>query len=59
MLYELDDDFRPVEEKLLADRYLGDVEAAKAAAEAVARQAGAPPDSDETEPDDPTEDAQP
>ena len=43
MLYELDDDFRPVEEKLLADRYLGDVEAAKAAAEAVARQAGGPP----------------
>ncbi len=55
MLYELDDDFRPVEEKLLADRYLGDVEAAKAAAEAVARQAGAPPESDEAEPDDPTE----
>lgn len=40
MLYELDSDFRPVEEKLIDERYLGDVEAAKAAAEAVARQAG-------------------
>jgi 2,3-bisphosphoglycerate-dependent phosphoglycerate mutase len=40
MLYELDDDMRPVEEKLVEHRYLGDVEAAKAAAEAVARQAG-------------------
>ncbi len=40
MLYELGDDFRPVEDKPLGDRYLGDPEAAKAAAEAVARQAG-------------------
>jgi 2,3-bisphosphoglycerate-dependent phosphoglycerate mutase len=47
LLYELDDDMRPLEEKLLVDdeqvfvdRYLGDVEAIKAAAEAVARQAG-------------------
>jgi len=40
MLFELDDDYRPIEEKLVVDRYLGDVEAAKAAAEAVARQAG-------------------
>jgi len=47
MLYELDDDLRPVEEKLLVDdetlfvdRFLGDVEAIKAAAEAVKRQAG-------------------
>lgn len=35
LLYELDDDLRPV-----GSRYLGDPEAAKAAAEAVARQAG-------------------
>jgi 2,3-bisphosphoglycerate-dependent phosphoglycerate mutase len=35
LLYELDDDFTPV-----SSRYLGDPEAAKAAAEAVARQAG-------------------
>ncbi len=54
MLYELDDDFRPVEEKLIGDRYLGDAEAAKAAAEAVARQAGGPPGT-EDEPDDPNE----
>jgi 2,3-bisphosphoglycerate-dependent phosphoglycerate mutase len=40
MLYELDDDMRPVEEKLVEHRYLGDLEAAKAAADAVARQAG-------------------
>ena len=47
MLYELDDDLRPVEEKLLVDdetlfvdRFLGDVDAIKAAAEAVKRQAG-------------------
>jgi len=40
MLYELDDALRPVEEKLIDQRYLGDAEAAKAAAEAVARQAG-------------------
>ena len=35
LLYELDDSFSPV-----SSRYLGDPEAAKAAAEAVARQAG-------------------
>jgi 2,3-bisphosphoglycerate-dependent phosphoglycerate mutase len=35
LLYELDDDLRPV-----SSRYLGDPEVAKAAAEAVARQAG-------------------
>ncbi len=35
LLYELDDDFTP-----LSSRYLGDPEAAKAAAEAVAHQAG-------------------
>jgi 2,3-bisphosphoglycerate-dependent phosphoglycerate mutase len=56
MLYELDDDYRPVEEKLIGDRYLGDAEAAKAAAEAVARQAGGPaPAATEDEPDDPNE----
>jgi 2,3-bisphosphoglycerate-dependent phosphoglycerate mutase len=39
--YELGDDFLPVERGLsVEDRYLGDVEAAKAAAEAVRRQAG-------------------
>jgi 2,3-bisphosphoglycerate-dependent phosphoglycerate mutase len=35
LLYELDDDLVPT-----SSRYLGDPEAAKAAAEAVARQAG-------------------
>ena len=41
MRFELGDDFMPVERGLpIEDRYLGDVEAAKAAAEAVARQAG-------------------
>lgn len=35
LLYELDDDFSPI-----SSRYLGDPEAAQAAAEAVARQAG-------------------
>jgi 2,3-bisphosphoglycerate-dependent phosphoglycerate mutase len=41
MLYELGADFLPVERGLPIDaRYLGDAEAAKAAAEAVARQAG-------------------
>lgn len=47
MLYELDDDLRPVEEKLLVeedrlfvDRFLGDAESIKAAADAVKRQAG-------------------
>ena len=39
--YELGDDFLPVDRGLAVDqRYLGDVEAAKAAAEAVRRQAG-------------------
>jgi 2,3-bisphosphoglycerate-dependent phosphoglycerate mutase len=40
MLYELGDDMRPVEAKPLVERYLGDAEAAKAAAEVVAKQAG-------------------
>ena len=40
VLYELGADLRPVEAKDITDRYLGDAEAAKAAAEAVARQAG-------------------
>jgi 2,3-bisphosphoglycerate-dependent phosphoglycerate mutase len=35
LLYELDDDFVPV-----SSRYLGDEEAAQAAADAVAKQAG-------------------
>jgi 2,3-bisphosphoglycerate-dependent phosphoglycerate mutase len=38
--YELGDDYLPLTAKPVVDRYLGDVEAAKAAAEAVARQAG-------------------
>jgi 2,3-bisphosphoglycerate-dependent phosphoglycerate mutase len=39
--YELGDDFLPVEPGLpIEDRYLGDVDAARAAADAVARQAG-------------------
>jgi 2,3-bisphosphoglycerate-dependent phosphoglycerate mutase len=38
--FELGDDMRPAAAMALTDRYLGDVEAAKAAAEAVARQAG-------------------
>jgi len=40
ILYELDDDMRPADGAALEDRYLGDAVAAKAAAEAVARQAG-------------------
>jgi 2,3-bisphosphoglycerate-dependent phosphoglycerate mutase len=40
ILYELGDDYRPLEAKPVDQRYLGDVEAARAAAEAVARQAG-------------------
>jgi 2,3-bisphosphoglycerate-dependent phosphoglycerate mutase len=40
VLYELGDDLRPIEDKDIADRFLGDAEAARAAAEAVARQAG-------------------
>ena len=38
--YDLGDDFRPTEVKAPLDRALGDVEAAKAAAAAVANQAG-------------------
>jgi 2,3-bisphosphoglycerate-dependent phosphoglycerate mutase len=40
LVYELDDDLRPADEKVLEDRYLGGAEAAKAAADAVAKQAG-------------------
>jgi 2,3-bisphosphoglycerate-dependent phosphoglycerate mutase len=40
MLFELGDDMRPAETKAIKDRYLGDADAAAAAAEAVARQAG-------------------
>ena len=40
MRYELGPDMVPIERVPLTDRYLGDAEAAKAAAEAVARQAG-------------------
>jgi 2,3-bisphosphoglycerate-dependent phosphoglycerate mutase len=47
LVYELDEAFRPVTR---GGRYL-DPEAAKAAAEAVARQAGGPPATDEAEPD--------
>ncbi len=39
LLYELADDFTPLEEKSVEDRYLMDAEAVKAKAEAVARQA--------------------
>lgn len=40
ILFELDDDLRPADDRPLVERYLGDTEAAAAAAEAVARQAG-------------------
>jgi 2,3-bisphosphoglycerate-dependent phosphoglycerate mutase len=40
IVYEIGGDGKPVEAKPVFDRFLGDVEAAKAAAEAVARQAG-------------------
>lgn len=40
MRYDLDADMAPTERKPLTERYLGDADAAKAAAEAVARQAG-------------------
>lgn len=40
LVYELDRDLRPVGDLVLEERYLGGAEAAKAAAEAVARQAG-------------------
>ena len=39
LVYELDDAFRPAEAKPVLDRALGDPEAIKAAAEAVAKQA--------------------
>ncbi len=39
LLYELAEDFTPLEEKSVEDRYLMDAEAVKAKAEAVARQA--------------------
>lgn len=38
--FELGNDFLPTEKKAIEDRYLGDVEAARAAAEAVRQQAG-------------------
>ena len=38
--YELGDDFRPLEPKPIDARYVGDADAARAAADAVARQAG-------------------
>jgi 2,3-bisphosphoglycerate-dependent phosphoglycerate mutase len=40
LVYELDDHMAPVERKPVAERYLGDPEAIRAAAEAVRRQAG-------------------
>jgi 2,3-bisphosphoglycerate-dependent phosphoglycerate mutase len=40
LVYELDPALRPVGDLALEDRYLGGAEAARAAAEAVARQAG-------------------
>lgn len=40
IVYELGDDMRPLEQKPVAERYLGDPEAIRAAAEAVKRQAG-------------------
>jgi 2,3-bisphosphoglycerate-dependent phosphoglycerate mutase len=40
LVYDLDADLRPADDLALDDRYLGGVEAARAAAEAVARQAG-------------------
>jgi 2,3-bisphosphoglycerate-dependent phosphoglycerate mutase len=40
LVYDLGEDFRPAEDKPVADRYLGDPEAIAAAAAAVARQAG-------------------
>ena len=38
--YELDENMSPAQQLALTDRYLGDADAAKAAAEAVAKQAG-------------------
>jgi 2,3-bisphosphoglycerate-dependent phosphoglycerate mutase len=40
LVYELDDDLRPAAEIALEDRYLGGADAANAAADAVAKQAG-------------------
>lgn len=40
IVYELNDDLLPAEEKSVVDRYLGDPEAIRAAAEAVKRQVG-------------------
>ena len=40
LVYELGADLRPVEQKAPLDRALGDVEAIKAAADAVTKQAG-------------------
>jgi 2,3-bisphosphoglycerate-dependent phosphoglycerate mutase len=40
LVYELDDDLRAREDLGLEARYLGDPEAVRAAAEAVARQTG-------------------
>ena len=40
LVYELDADLHPVGDVPLEDRYLGGAEAARAAAEAVAKQAG-------------------
>ena len=40
IVYEIGDDAMPTETKPVVDRFIGDVEAAKAAAEAVAKQAG-------------------
>lgn len=41
LLYELDDDFRPLRDVPVAERYLADADAVRAKAEAVARQATA------------------
>jgi 2,3-bisphosphoglycerate-dependent phosphoglycerate mutase len=40
LVYELDEAFQPAEDKEIWDRYLGDVEAIRAAADAVKEQAG-------------------
>ena len=50
LVYELDERLRPT-----SSGYLGDPEAAKRAAEAVARQASAAPPADDAEPDDPAD----
>ena len=43
LVYELGDDYRPLERKPVDERYLRSPEEIRAAAEAVARQAEAPP----------------